>query len=330
MSPQSGNAASRPKAPGRSLISLILLGLCLTGGGNAQRYSFKDYGPDYGFRNVAVNSIAQDSAGYIWVGTQAGLYRYDGFRFYQVGGARALPSRDVQALAAAPDGSVWVGTRRGIASVHGKKVERLETGTQFEISGNSSLALDRQGRLYAASAFGLLRVDRDPQGRMRQKWISQAASTGVYVQAENTVWFGCGLDLCRLEGGVTIVRLGSRLGLPSDSWNSILVDDRGDTWIRSARRLYVWRRGAARAVLIDGGLPYSNVAPARLELLPGGEVAVPTDGGLALFDGSRRRMVTLTKGLANESVAGLLVDREGSVWIATRGAGVSRWLGYGE
>jgi len=328
--PQSGRAARRPKAPGRSLIPFILLGLCLAGRGDAQRYSFKHYDQNYGLLNEAANSIAQDSAGYIWVGTQAGLYRYDGFRFCRIGGPHDLPSRDVQALAAASDGSVWVGTRRGIASVHGKKVERLETGTQFEISGNSSLALDRQGRLYVASASGLLRVDRDPQGRLRQKWIGKEASAGVYVQSENTVWFGCGLDLCRLEGGATIVRLGSRLGLPSDSWNSILVDSRGDTWIRSARRLYVWRHGAARAVPIDSGLPYSNVAAARLELLPGGEVAVPTDGGLTLFDGSRRRMITSTKGLANESVAGLLVDREGSVWIAARGAGVSRWLGYGE
>src|ERR1035438_7738566 len=105
--------AGRLGTPRHSLIPLIVLGLCLATRGSAQRYSFKNYGPDYGLVNLAVNSLAQDSAGYLGVETQARRCRYGGYRFYRVGRLGDLPSLDVRALAAAPDGSVWVGTRQG-------------------------------------------------------------------------------------------------------------------------------------------------------------------------------------------------------------------------
>jgi len=315
--------------PSGALIWLIL-GCGLAPDANAQHYSFKLYAQNAGLHNLAVNALAQDAAGYIWVGTQAGLYRYDGFRFRLIGQPSDLPSLDVQALWAARDGSVWVGTRRGIAIARGDQVEALPTATRLEILGNAMMAADSRGRLYVSSASGLERLQRDAGGRLREESIDDQAASAVYVAADDTVWFGCGLDVCRLEAGGKRVRLGARLGLPRDVWDSILVDRRGDTWIRSVSRLFVWPHGAVRAEARDAGLPYSSVTAARMGLMPDGEVAVPTDGGLALFDGRRRRLITTASGLPGDSVARVLEDHEGSVWIGTRGAGVARWLGYHE
>src|SRR5258708_5186131 len=117
---------------------LLWLSLCFAACANAQRFSFKNYAQDRGLVNVAVNSIAQDSDGYIWAGTQAGLYRYDGTRFSLVGGPRALPSRDIQAVAAAPDGPLWIGTRRCIAIEHGGRLVRVPT-PQLEIRWSVSM-----------------------------------------------------------------------------------------------------------------------------------------------------------------------------------------------
>jgi hypothetical protein len=61
----------------------------------AQYYSFKSYAQANELKNVAVTTIAKDRMGYIWAGTQSGLYRYDGFRFMPVGGKGDLPSFDV-------------------------------------------------------------------------------------------------------------------------------------------------------------------------------------------------------------------------------------------
>ncbi|HYW47734.1 MAG TPA: response regulator [Bryobacteraceae bacterium] len=313
-----------------ALLVFCAAGLFSAHRAEAQRYSFKEYAQEHGLSNVAVNSIAQDKEHYIWVGTQSGLYRYDGLRFHQVGDAAFLGSLDIQALSAAPDGSVWIGTRRGLAVVHGNRLESPEGVARPEIMGNSSLVVDGRGRVYAASALGLLRLERDSAGKMRQEWLSRLPAAGVYIDRTETVWFGCEQDLCRLPNGGSVEQIGSRLALPPDSWNSVLVDGRGDTWIRSARRLYLWRRGASRVETMSQGVPFSNVAAARLELLPAGEVAVPTDEGLMIFEGGRGRLITAGAGMVSQSVAGVLVDHEGSIWMGIRGGGISRWLGYGE
>ena len=74
-------------------------GLCaallfaLAGTGAAQQFSFRHYGFVEGLQNLTVLSLAQDGAGYIWAGTEGGLYRYDGTRFRLMTAARLKQAR---------------------------------------------------------------------------------------------------------------------------------------------------------------------------------------------------------------------------------------------
>jgi signal transduction histidine kinase/CheY-like chemotaxis protein/streptogramin lyase len=323
----SGHRYSFPCVP---RIARALGVLLLAAAAWGQRQSFKSYDQTHGLANQAVNSIAQDRDGYLWVGTQAGLFRYDGWRFRDVGSLETLPSMDVQAVAAAPDGAIWVGTRRGMAWVKGGQIERVPLEGLVESIGAAALEVDHTGRAYAATASGLVVVERKAGGGYESRWLSRLPAYGVSIRANGAVWFGCEHDLCEVQPGGTIRRWGARLGLPPEQWNSTLVDSAGDLWIRSARRLFRLRKGAAVAEAVDDGLAYSNVAAPHMALLPTGEVSVPTDEGLALYQGDSRRVINNAAGLESESVAGVLVDREGSVWLAIRGAGVVRWLGFGE
>src|SRR4051794_24721621 len=58
-----------------------------------------------------ITALAQDTEGYLWVGTSAGLFRFDGVRFvpWSAIGSTALPSVSIRAIEAGADGSVWVG-----------------------------------------------------------------------------------------------------------------------------------------------------------------------------------------------------------------------------
>ena len=47
----------------------------------AQQFSFRHYGAADGLQNLTILSLAQDGAGYLWAGSEGGLYRYDGTRF---------------------------------------------------------------------------------------------------------------------------------------------------------------------------------------------------------------------------------------------------------
>src|SRR5208282_2622662 len=74
----------------------------------AQRYSFRE--TTEGLGDLNVNCIAQDRTGYLWVGTENGLYRYDGTQFRRFGPQQGVRGRTIQNLFVGPDGTLWVGT----------------------------------------------------------------------------------------------------------------------------------------------------------------------------------------------------------------------------
>src|SRR5579859_7327045 len=84
-------------------------------------YGFKSYGGDQGLTTLAVSVMAQDEGGFIWVGTEDGLFRYDGETFRRFGTKEGLPDTNISALAPAPDGSLWVLARTGLARFEGDR-----------------------------------------------------------------------------------------------------------------------------------------------------------------------------------------------------------------
>ena len=65
---------------------------------------YRHFGPDEGL-NTAVSRLVQDRAGFLWVGTGNGLFRYDGARFQRFGVEEGLPSASVRCLEEGPDGT---------------------------------------------------------------------------------------------------------------------------------------------------------------------------------------------------------------------------------
>src|SRR5580693_7760807 len=92
---------------GGALILALAFSVCAI----AQDYSFRFYGAAEGLQNLVVLSLAQDRAGYIWAGTEVGLYRYNGTRFQLMGQEEGLPcTSEVHGLFVASDGALWANT----------------------------------------------------------------------------------------------------------------------------------------------------------------------------------------------------------------------------
>ena len=92
--------------------------------------------------------LAKDHQGFLWIGTENGLYRYDGHRFLAFTTREGLPGNKITAIHESPDGTLWVGTLEGLA---------WREGAGFRKSGNEGLkgyialqgiASDRTGRVY--------------------------------------------------------------------------------------------------------------------------------------------------------------------------------------
>src|SRR5271157_1591473 len=141
------------KAHRRAVIALgILLACCACACAldptlDISQYAHTSWKVRDGFTTGSVSSVAQTPDGYLWVGTEFGLFRFDGVRAtpWQPAGGQ-LPGDNIETLLAAHDGALWIGTYTGLASWKNGKLN-----TYPELAGQHILGLveDREGTVWA-------------------------------------------------------------------------------------------------------------------------------------------------------------------------------------
>ncbi len=318
------------------MLSVVVSALAGTTGLVAQRYNFKFYGAEEGLQNLAVQVVLQDRAGFLWAGTQNGVFRYDGSHFTSFTKADGLPGAKIESMHESVQGTLWVGTRNGLARRRGNRFETVPLDVAKGVEGREGIASGRDGRLYLATERGLavgtesaqhwtFRLIPAPPGHTA---LEQAAS--VYVDSTGAVWYGCGAaGLCRLESEDKGIEAGVTEGLPMEPWEAILEDLDGNLWVRSEHTLAVRSAVSLHFQLRSGVPPATNTNP-TLALDPEGHLLVPTIQGLARETAQGWEMVGAEQGLTTNDISAVQQDRERSVWLGLFGSGLARWLGYNE
>ena len=116
----------------------------------------------YGLGAVTATAMGQDKEGFLWIGTQTGLYRYDGTRAQKMTDVEGLIGHYVVDLVIAPDGTPWFAGNRGIAHYRQGKFESVAIpASALPLgSGTQLFAVDSNEVVYALLyGHGLLRVD---------------------------------------------------------------------------------------------------------------------------------------------------------------------------
>jgi len=296
----------------------------------AQRSSFKLYGRSNGLANLSVLCLLQDSTGYLWIGTQHGLFRYDGAHFIGFDLDSGLPSARIESLHETPDRTLWAGTSAGLARREGARFVAVNVGTPVDITGRSEITSDPSNTLYVATSVGLLIGKREGAAYSFHRAPAPAGGEGrvhgLHYAPDGILWFGCGRGICRMESG-RVVALQEAAGVPEDRWDAILTDRDGTLWARSSTRLLKRPRGAARFEPDELDIP-DNSDFAALSLGSGGELFVPTDLGFMIRAHGSWRQIAKAQGLPSNSTSSVLMDREGSIWVGLLGLGVTRSLGF--
>src|SRR5579859_554751 len=169
------------------------------------RYVFQHVGDDLGLSTTTPAALFQDRDGFIWIGTQSGLYRYDGADVTRFTTADGLPSDFVDQIGQAPNGTLWIGTRKGVAYLaEGKFVapkmpfNTVKVGQVYQI-----FAIDQQSSIYIATDHGLVRYRPSDPGHP-QIWNTASGMPAdqvdaVYVAPDGVVWFASGHRVGRLD-----------------------------------------------------------------------------------------------------------------------------------
>ena len=255
----------------------------------AQRYSFKRYDQESGLPDQSVRCLLQDRAGFLWVGTDNGLFRYDGHRFRGFTTDDGLPASQIEAVHQARDGTLWVATFSGLARLNGERFEAVDISPA---RGPGAIATDSAGRLYVGTWRGLLVAESagaSQKPAFHVYTIPGAQSQvvrSIAITPSGQVWYTCSKQLCRLEGGRGVVQAES--GVPDDLWQSLVVDRDGSVWARSRTQLIELPAGETRFQRRDAGLPpaathcdtprrpgWPTVGPHDFE---GSRAALPRDG----------------------------------------------------
>ena len=295
----------------------------------AQRYSFREYTQGLGNLNIA--SLTQDRTGFLWVGTQNGLYRYDGSQFQSFGAAQGLPDRVIQDLYVGMDGTLWVASSTGFfyQQKDGRfaEVQPLAPGLPFLPRAGTAFASNKTNEVIAVTKAGAVVLRRSKDDR----WAAQPLELEGTPQSalfgpDGALWYGCDLDLCRFADGKTS-RMGATLGLPSEEWTNLLLTRSGKIWIRGDAHVGEIDPAKLRFELHD--LPGSLASEAYPALSEDAQGRILTAQGpsLGMWENGHWRMVTEHNGLSRFEIQDLFVDREGSVWISVVGHGLKRWVG---
>lgn len=315
------------------LLRVLLCGVAVLGATVAvcvaQRYSFSKL--SQGLGNLNVNCIAQDQTGYLWVGTENGLYRYDGSQFREFGAAQGMRGRTIQSLFDAPDGTLFVGTTAGIyyerqdgsfAEVHAP----AGVGQFFQRIGTVLTATSKD-YVVAADRSGAYQLRRQSGG-----WTAEPLHLdgeqiwSVLYGPDGALWYGCGSDLCRLKNGRT-THLGAALNLPTDKWLHMQFARDGHLWIRGAVHTGEVIPGEMRFEAHELPGPGNEAPYAALAEDAQGHMIALQGPEFGLWEAGHWRMVGEQNGLSHYDLSALFVDHEGSMWLGAVGHGLLRWIG---
>lgn len=330
--------------------------------GFAQQHYFHTYTSADGLSQLVVQTLLQDRQGYVWIGTQSGLNRFDGFSFEAFTLRDGLAGDFIWSLAEGPDGSLWIGTRNGLS-------RRTPNGhfTRFGLAEGlpspevRTLIVAPDGTVWIGTPQGLAYLKDDRIHRVetigqqpiydflidRSKQLYVATSNGLYRWAPpqwvpvlpfvqqpvyrlledlaGRLWVATAKALVVLADGRLVARYTEQDGISGLPARDLAVDSMGVVWVATLEGLGRIDATGVRWLTEANGLPTSVLNALMVD--QEGLLWLGTLKGVAQFRGRAFTNYTARDGLADNVVRPIVRDRQGFLWVGTR-RGLNRFDGY--
>jgi ligand-binding sensor domain-containing protein len=299
VSPVTVSASVRRLDPIQALIRVLAVALlaigwvplptmALTPSKTPSQYVLDSWELDKGLPQNSPMSLAQTADGYLWVGTQEGLARFDGVRFV-VFDRHTVPqfgSNIVTALLADRQGRLWIGTSAGQVLLEDGQFRTVGIGSALATTTVHDVMEDQRGDIWIATEQGLFRE---------------------HAGITEPVQFGVEGNLGRIQ--------------------ALLEDRNGIVWVATAQKgtLHIDNRGPRYAASSAALNVPANVSALHED--KDGTLWVGTDEGKLYTRGADGFRQVQTDREVRGAVRALQRDRDGNLWIATSGAGLFRMNG---
>ena len=307
-------SGSRPSEPAFDIAS------------GARALSFQWWQKEQGLTHGPVRALTQTRDGYLWLGTDNGLVRFDGIRFTEFGAADGIRNGTITALLQDHRGALWIGrSDNGLSRWEGNRVTTLTTQDGLPTNSITTLVEDNSGRVWIGTEAGLVLWENER--------LSASNALGQFNGARINA-------LCKDQKGdvwTSVKKVGifhftnerfeavaedSLEGLLKES-HCLMVDRVGRLWVGAGEAFVLCRDGERwYQYRIPRHEAKSHISSLAEE--PDGTVwAGCSRGGLLQFKDGKSAAIPTGIGLAGNLVQSLLTDSEGHVWVGTE-AGLNR------
>ena len=277
-----------------------------------------------GFSLGNVYAMAQGPDGYLWFGTEFGLFRFDGIHSsaWQPPAGQQIPGGDsINSLLFTRDGTLWIGTFAGLVTLKdGKLTPRPEVGRHFV----SSLFEDREGTVWVGTLGppgGLLAIRSGSSTQYGEHGAFGRAVWAMHEDSSGTLWAAAQSGLWRIKPSPprrypTPTEL---IGLTDADDGKLLLALHGAGLLRLAGDTLGSYpiRGANNStrLLRDRDVDSNRVLRDR----DGGLWIATVERGLIHLHNGRTDVFSRADGLSGDVILSIMEDREGDVWVASTG-----------
>ena len=291
----------------------------------AASYIRTNYGVEDGLSSNVVNSILQTRDGFLWLGTDAGLDRFDGRHFTPINfrGPGATPQGIVNSLAEGLDGDLWIGTNAGLVRIFKPGLDNFDrsqpifyhpgaaTGGRDLGDEITCLAVNRDGTVWVGTSLGLYRFrDSKFETVIPREFISH-----IEKGAEGRMLIVTSHRFVEADGVRLLEHadLGKELGVSGGAIYQVFQDHSGTTWYCTGAGLARRVRGAVERFYSGSGVlrvfedPQRNLWVRRLT----GVYRVSSTG-----------LDPLPLDISPRYIYG---DRQNNLWVGTNGEGLFRF-----
>ena len=303
---------------------------------------FQHLNTDHGLPQGTGTALVEDRDGFLWVGTQGGLARWDGYRFHSYLSnpydSNSLPDGFVSCMVVDAAGRLWIGTNGGGLARYVREKDRFQTigagARGLSHVGVTALSMDDAGGLWVGTEGGLDHLDAQQHVTAQAPWVRQLPDLRIRAllrSRDGVLWVGTRKGLLRVDaaGQAQLIHFpvaaGTALGI-----GSLLQTADGKIWVGSQNNGAFWIDAAqqvhALALPKEVGLEWVN---AMVEPAPGVLWLSSNGQGIVALEGPNqtvrkiRNDVRLPASLADNNIWSMLRDRSGMVWV-----GNNRGLSY--
>lgn len=284
------------------------------------QYAHEVWTTKNGLPEADVMAILQTRDGYVWVGSEEGLARFDGVTFTVFDHRNSpLPNNRIQALLEAPDGSLWIGTENGLTRLKDRQFSNFTTHDGLPSDNIRGLWSSADGTVWVTTASGVaeFRNNRfEPQ-----TWLQQSAARfprDLLHTTSGELWIAADLGLTIVPAdGQGALR---RTLLADKAVRVMLQAADGTVWAGTSDGLYRIHDYKPEPYALGPQAAHSEIT-ALLEDRDH-NLWVGLGDGLLRVNKHGAFRYSVNDGLSGIEVKSLFEDRAGNVWVGVFGGGL--------